>query len=124
MLKLIWHHPLFRTFEVLLALTLFSLVYMRFTYDITYRWQTVVSVQQIPGKDLTERLVVVNLGDQHWPILTNSLYIFPKAGEQVCVAERKIVLRKRLRRSLEVSSYCPKRITSPVELLPPALTLE
>ncbi|MDU8912883.1 hypothetical protein [Aestuariicoccus sp. MJ-SS9] len=77
-----------------------ALVCHGLTVGITYRKVPVVSVTQVPGKDMLERLVVVDLGHRLWPIRTDDRLLRVRAGGTVCPMSRRILLRRWQSRSL------------------------
>lgn len=74
--------------------------------EVEYREALVLEVIQVPGKSMSDRLVVVDLGDRPWPLRTSDPYLRLREGEQACVAKRRMLLRRWQRYSLELSGYC------------------
>ena len=73
---------------------------------VSYRRVPVVSVQQVPGSDMATRAVIVDLGERRRYVRTSNWMIRTVPGEQVCIAERSLLLRRYTRVSLALPGYC------------------
>lgn len=89
-------------------------------YDLaastSYRRVPVVSVQQVPGQDMAERAVTVDLGERRRLLRTADWLIQTSPGQPVCVAERTLLLRRFIRVSLVLPGHCGPFLPAPQEV--------
>ena len=74
--------------------------------SVSYRRVPVISVQQVPGGDMASRAVIVDLGERQRLVRTSNWMIRTVPDEQVCIAERTLLLRRYTRVSLALPGYC------------------
>ena len=91
---------------VMLGAAAFGVLRYDLVTGVTYRRVPVISVAQVPGYDMAERLVVVDLGDRRRAIRTGDPLLWVEAGGEACVAERYYLLRRWRRHALELPGYC------------------
>lgn len=83
-----------------------ALFYKGLVIDVEFQRVEVVSVTQIPGRDMSERLVVVDLGHRSFQIRTSDRLIVIRQGEIACVSKRHVLTRRWLRYRMELPGYC------------------
>ena len=76
------------------------------TFEVKYKSYPVLSVREVTGRDPIHRLVVVQLEDRQRAIRTSDPYLTVRTGDMVCVAQRKVLLRRWARYYLEVPNFC------------------
>lgn len=104
--KWVQSHWLLEAVAVTLLVGAVALVRWDQVTSVSYRRVPVVSVQQVPGGDMVTRAVVVDLGERQRLVRTSNWMIRTRPGEQVCIAERKLLLRRYTRVSLALPGYC------------------
>ncbi|WP_300038436.1 hypothetical protein [uncultured Roseobacter sp.] len=60
-------------------------------HKVEYRSAPVVDVQQVPGRDLAERFVTVDLDGRHHRIRTSEDQLAATPGNQVCISKRTLL---------------------------------
>lgn len=83
-----------------------ALVTKGLVFDVTYQKVRVIQIIQIPGEAMSDRLVIVDLGDRQRPIRTSDRLLRLEVGDMACVAKRKVIFRRWTVYSLELSGYC------------------
>lgn len=106
-------HKIPEAAAVILLVAVVALVRWDQTLSVSYRRVPVVSVQQVPGGDLPERAVVVDLGERQRLVRTGDWMIRAEPGGEVCIAERQLLLRRIVRISLELPGYCGRLPAAP-----------
>ena len=76
------------------------------TLAVEYQPAQVINVIQIPGADMSERLVIVDTGEHQRPIRTSDRLLRLQVGEIACISKRTIFLRRWQRYRLELPGYC------------------
>jgi len=104
--KWVQSHWLLEAVTIMLLVGAVALVRWDQATSVSYRRVPVVSVQQVPGSDMVTRAVIVDLGARHRLVRTSDWMIRPVPGGQVCIAERKLLLRRYTRVSLALPGYC------------------
>lgn len=84
--------------------------------SVSYRRVPIVSTQPIAGGDMAARAVIVDLGPRKRLVRTSDWMIRTRPGEQVCIAERKLLLRRWARVSLVLPGYCGHLPPAPREV--------
>lgn len=92
------------TFAGLFAVSAF--LYKGLVLDVEFQRVNVVSVALVPGGDLSERLVVVDLGHSTIPIRTSDRLLIVEPGTVACVSKRHMLSRRWVRYALELPGYC------------------
>ncbi|HCQ66299.1 MAG TPA: hypothetical protein DIU07_14610 [Rhodobacteraceae bacterium] len=110
----IQRHWLLEAVAVMLLVSAVALVRWDQVTAVSYRRVPVVSVQQVPGSDMSVRAVVVDLGDRQRLVRTGDWMIRAQPGARVCIAERQLLLRRYVRVSLALAGYCGRLPTTPV----------
>ncbi len=104
--KWVQSHWLLEAVAVMLLVSAVALVRWDQVTSVSYRRVPVVSVQQVPGSDMVTRAVVVDLGERQRFVRTSNWMIRTVPGEQVCIAQRTLLLRRYTRVSLALPGYC------------------
>lgn len=106
---LIWKPRLRRAAQIvtfLLAFTIVALFTRGVVTNIEYKFVPAISVVQIPGQTLSDRIVVVDLGDRPRTFRTSERLLVVTAGEPVCVAKRTIFGGRWRSYQLSLPRYC------------------
>ncbi len=74
--------------------------------DVEYQQANVIDVIQVPGETMSDRLVIVDLGQQNWPIRTSDRLLRVSKGEMACIAKRKMLARRWIRYTLVLPGFC------------------
>lgn len=99
-------HWLLEAVAVMLLVGAVGLVRFDQVIEVSYRRVPVVRVDQVPGGDLVERAVVVDLGDRQRLVVTTDWMIRARPGVPVCIAESRLLLRRYTRVRLALPGYC------------------
>jgi len=83
-----------------------SLLCRGLVLDVKYKNVPVLHVIQVPGGDMNERLVIVDLGHRTYPIKTSDRLLIVTPGSLACVAKKYVLMRRWQRYSLALPGYC------------------
>lgn len=83
-----------------------ALFYKGVVLDVEVQKVEVLSVTQVPGGDLSERLVVVDLGHRTFPIRTSDRLLIVEPGSVSCISKRHLLFRRWERYALELPGFC------------------
>ena len=74
--------------------------------SVEYRWMKVLHVQNLTGKDVWSRAVLVDTPGRARLVLTSDRLLIVEKGAMACVSERRLISRRWLRYQLELPGYC------------------
>lgn len=88
--------------------------------SVEYRWMKVLHIQQIAGKDVWARAVLVDTPGRARLILTSDRLLRTEPDTFACVSERRLLSRRWLRYQLELPGYCrnQSKIQRAIESVP------
>jgi hypothetical protein len=58
--------------------------------EVTFHTATVLEIVQIPGKDLSERMLIVESENEVGRVRTSDMRVWPKPGDQICISNRTL----------------------------------
>ena len=102
-------HRLKRIAETCALVGLFliaALLFKGLVLDVEYQQAKVLSITQVPGGDLSERLIVVDLGHRNYPIRTSDRLLVVTQGSLACISKRRVLIRRWVRYGLVLPGYC------------------
>lgn len=94
------------TLVVVFGIGLLGLVRGDLTLAVEYRWGRVVDILQVPGRDLSERLVLIEMDDRRLALRTGDRLLRLHKGDRACIQQRHMLLRRWVRRSLALAPFC------------------
>ncbi len=108
----IFHHIERQAGGAILAITvgalvgIYGLIRFDLTVAVSYRAVPVMAVQSVPGYDAGNRLVAVDLGENHRVLRTSDPYVIARQGQLVCVKETRFLLRRWTTYALSPAIFC------------------
>lgn len=96
--KLIW---------IVILIAVVGLIRFDVRVAFTYQAGRVLQVITVPGQDMTNRVVLVEVDGQPRIIRTSDWHIVTMPGQRVCVQKTRFLLRRWTSYGLELPFYCP-----------------
>ena len=95
----------------------FALIRFDLSLQVSYRQVPVVAVEQVAGRDQSNRRAVVDLGGARRAVWLADPYLWVSPGDIACLEERRMLVRRWVYRRLVLPGYCRGTSFQPTEHL-------
>lgn len=74
--------------------------------SVDYRWSVVLDVQQVAGKDMSDRVVLFEADGRTRLVRTADRLVQVRKGGLVCISKRRMIARRWVRYGVALPGYC------------------
>jgi len=74
--------------------------------SVDYRWTVVLDVQQVPGRDMSDRVVLFDSDGRTRLVRTSDRLVQVRKDGLVCISKRRMIARRWVRYGVALPGYC------------------